>query len=425
MEASDILLKIGVALAIGLLLGFERGWEVREQAEGTRIAGIRTFGIVGLFGGAVGLLSDKLGGWVFASAALALGALVTAAHFRTARTEHDQSITTVTALLAGFTLSALAGLGEMAPAGAAAVIVAALLGIKPELHGLLRKISREELLATIRLLLISVVVLPVLPDHGFGPYDALNPRRLWWMVVLVAALSYIGYVAVRIAGVKRGVLLTALFGGLSSSTAVALNMARLARDGTASRAVVAGGTVTASAVMFPRALVIAGIVAPDLVAPLAAAMLPACAVALLGAWWLFRHDDAAQDQGPTAERFATQNPLDLRLALQFGVLLAVIMFAARAAAHLFGHEAVIAVAAASGLADVDAITLSVADGASGGAFGPTIAVAAVCTAAAVNTVVKTVLVGAIGGWRAGAAVAVPMAAALAAGGASLWILLSS
>ena len=263
MEASDILLKIGVALAIGLLLGFERGWEVREQAEGTRIAGIRTFGIVGLFGGAVGLLSDKLGGWVFASAAFALGALVTAAHFRAARTEHDQSITTVTALLAGFTLAALAGLGEMATAGAAAVIVAALLGIKPELHGLLRKISREELLATIRLLLISVVVLPVLPDHGFGPYDALNPRRLWWMVVLVAALSYIGYVAVRIAGVKRGVLLTALFGGLSSSTAVALNMARLARDGTASRAVVAGGTVTASAVMFPRALVIAGIVAPD------------------------------------------------------------------------------------------------------------------------------------------------------------------
>ena len=130
--------------------------------------------------------------------------------------------------------------------------------------------------------------------------------------------------------------------------------------------------------------------------------------------------DAAQDQSPTAERFATQNPLDLRLALQFGVLLAVIMFAARAAAHLFGHEAVIAVAAASGLADVDAITLSVADGASGGAFGPTIAVPAVCTASAVNTVVKTVLVGAIGGWRAGTAVAVPMAAALAAGGASLW-----
>jgi uncharacterized membrane protein (DUF4010 family) len=364
-----------------------------------------------------------LGTWVVASAFLVLGALLAVAHYRDANRERDQSITTLVALLACFALATIAGTGNIAAASGAAVVVALLLGIKPELHGLLRRIRREELLATIRLLLISVVVLPVLPDRGFGPYDALNPYRLWWMVVLVAALSYVGYVAVRIAGMQRGILLMALFGGLSSSTAVAISLARMGRQKSIAPAILTAGAVTASAVMFPRTLVIVAALAPSLAQMLAPVLVPAAVVALGGAWLLARRcrSDAAVALG--TENFASRNPLDLRTALQFGGLLTIVAFLARAAADVLGKGGLLAIAAASAFADVDAITLSVADGTAAGVFGGPLAVAAILTAVAVNTAFKVTLVAAIAGWRAGLGMGVPLAAALAAGatGAALTI----
>jgi uncharacterized membrane protein (DUF4010 family) len=417
-ENLDVLWRLGAALAIGLLIGFERGWEVRDRAEGTRIAGIRTFAVVGLLGGAVGVLALGQGGWVVAGALAALGAILAVAHARDPGRDKDQSITTLVALLACFALAVLAGVGEVTVAAAAAVVIALLLGVKPELHGLLQRIRREELLATIRLLLISVVVLPVLPDRGFGPYAAFNPYRLWWMVVLVAAISYVGYVAARIAGERRGILAMALFGGLASSTAVALNLARLGRDKAVAPATMAAGTVTASAVMFPRALVIVAVLAPELAAPVAAALMPAAAVAFAGAWlWIRRKPDDGTAVG--AEGLATGNPLDLAAAIKFGALLAAIMVLARAAADVLGEAGLIAIAAASGLADVDAITLSVVQGFSDTAFGPKPAVAAILAAVAVNTAFKVALVAVIAGARAGLSVGLPLAAALAAGAAGI------
>jgi uncharacterized membrane protein (DUF4010 family) len=417
-ENLEVLWRLGAALAIGLLIGFERGWEVRDRAEGTRIAGIRTFAVVGLLGGAVGVLALGQGGWVVAGALAALGAILAVAHARDPGRDKDQSITTLVALLACFALAVLAGVGEVTVAAAAAVVIALLLGVKPELHGLLQRIRREELLATIRLLLISVVVLPVLPDRGFGPYAAFNPYRLWWMVVLVAAISYVGYVAARIAGERRGILAMALFGGLASSTAVALNLARLGRDKAVAPATMAAGTVTASAVMFPRALVIVAVLAPELAAPVAAALMPAAAVAFAGAWlWIRRKPDDGTAVG--AEGLATGNPLDLAAAIKFGALLAAIMVLARAAADVLGEAGLIAIAAASGLADVDAITLSVVQGFSDTAFGPKPAVAAILAAVAVNTAFKVALVAVIAGARAGLSVGLPLAAALAAGAAGI------
>jgi uncharacterized membrane protein (DUF4010 family) len=418
-ENLEVLWRLGAALAIGLLIGFERGWEVRDRAEGTRIAGVRTFAVVGLLGGAVGVLALGQGGWVVAGALAALGALLAVAHARDPGRDKDQSITTLVALLACFTLAVLAGVGEVTVAAAASVVVALLLGVKPELHGLLQRIRREELLATIRLLLISVVILPVLPDRGFGPYAAFNPYRLWWMVVLVAAISYVGYVAARITGERRGVLAMALFGGLASSTAVALSLARLGRDKAVAPTTMTAGTVIASAVMFPRALVIVAVLAPELAPQVAAALLPAAAVALAGAWiWLRRKPDGSAT-AVGAEGLTTGNPLDLPAAIKFGALLAAIMVLARAAADVLGDAGLIAVAAVSGLADVDAIILSVVQGFSDTAFGPLPAVAAILTAVAVNTAFKVALVAAIAGARAGISVGLPLVAALAAGAAGV------
>ncbi|MDH3241244.1 MAG: MgtC/SapB family protein [Alphaproteobacteria bacterium] len=412
---NEILFRLGAALAIGLLIGLERGWQGRDMAEGSRIAGIRTFGIIGLFGGAAGLIAESHGGWVLAGALAALGAIAAAAHFRSLKAESDVSITTLTALLCTFALAALAGLGNAEAAGAAAVVMALLLGIKPEIHGFVRRIRRDELLATIRLLLVSVVVLPILPDKGFGPGAVLNPYRIWWMVVLVAALSYVGYVAVRAAGARRGVLLLALAGGLASSTAVALNLARLGRQKALSPDLIAAGTVTASAVMFPRIFLIGVALAPALAQPLAAMVIPATGAGLAAAWWLIRRTQRLTDDALTEEGFAARNPLDLRTAIQFGALLALIMVLSHAARDLMGGAGLIALAAVSGLADTDAITLSLADAAAKEAIAETLAAGAIVTALAVNTVFKAGLVVAIAGWPAGLRVSASLGLALAAG----------
>lgn len=426
IEHLEILWRLAAALAIGLLIGFERGWEVRDRAEGTRIAGVRTFAVAGLFGGATGVLALGQGGWVVAGALAALGALLAVAHARNggrdAAHDKDQSITTLIALLTCFALAILAGTGEVVVAAASAVVVALILGIKPELHGLLQRIRRDELLATIRLLLISVVVLPVLPDQGFGPYHAFNPYRLWWMVVLVAALSYVGYVACRIAGTSRAIMVMALFGGLSSSTAVTLNLARLGRENAIPYQSMIAGTVTASAVMFPRTLAVAAVLAPGLVPDLAAALLPAGAIALLGAWIQARRKPDAGDAA-IGEGFLTRNPLDLASALKFGALLAAILVLARAGADVLGRAGVMGVAAASGLADVDAITLSVLDAYSHDVFGPRLAAAAILVAVGVNTAVKVIMVAAIAGLRPGLAVGLPLAAALGSGAAGAVLVL--
>jgi uncharacterized membrane protein (DUF4010 family) len=238
-------------------------------------------------------------------------------------------------------------------------------------------------------------------------------------VVLVAAISYVGYVAARITGERRGVLAMALFGGLASSTAVALSLARLGRDKAVAPTTMTAGTVIASAVMFPRALVIVAVLAPELAPQVAAALLPAAAVALAGAWiWLRRKPDGSAT-AVGAEGLTTGNPLDLPAAIKFGALLAAIMVLARAAADVLGDAGLIAVAAVSGLADVDAIILSVVQGFSDTAFGPLPAVAAILTAVAVNTAFKVALVAAIAGARAGISVGLPLVAALAAGAAGV------
>ena len=232
--------RLAVALAIGLLIGLERGWERRELAEGQRAAGFRTFGMIGLLGG----VTAQIGGSFLAVVGAAVGIFVALGYWREPWRGQDVSITGLIAALLTFSLGALAGVGETTAASSTAVVVTLLLGFKPELHGIIRGLERLELLATLRLLLISVVLLPVLPNAGYGPWQAFNPYRTWWMVVLVAGISYIGYFAIRVLGEKRGILLTALCGGLVSSTAVTVNLARHAKNQTATPNLLTAGVAT-------------------------------------------------------------------------------------------------------------------------------------------------------------------------------------
>jgi uncharacterized membrane protein (DUF4010 family) len=408
--------RLAVALAIGLLIGLERGWERRELPEGQRAAGFRTFGMIGLLGG----VTAQIGGSFLAVVGAAVGVFVALGYWREPWRDHDVSITGLIAALLTFSLGALAGVGETTAASSTAVVVTLLLGFKPELHGIIRGLERVELLATLRLLLISVVLLPVLPNAGYGPWQAFNPYRTWWMVVLVAGISYIGYFAIRVFGEKRGILLTALCGGLVSSTAVTVNLARHAKNQTATSNLLTAGVATATATMFLRLLVVVGAVSLPLARSLAKPLLAAGLFALGAALWFSNRGGTVAQGAAGADE--PRNPIDLRVALQFGLFLAVTMIVAQGANHAAGNQGIYVVAALAGLVDVDAISLSCASMVGQQQLPVAAAAYAVLLAAAANTMLKPLIVMKIGDLKMGWRVAVATAAALAGGGAGLWVL---
>ncbi len=411
--------QLGVALAIGLLIGVERGWAEREEEEGTRVAGVRTFALIGLLGGATALVAQSVGALLPALGLLALGGLFATAHVIHARARPDQmGITGPVAGLLTFVLGALAASGQAALAAAAAVVAALLLSAKPVLHHWLGTLRRRELAAGLQLLLLSVVVLPLLPDQGYGPWQVLNPHRIWWMVVLIATISFVGYFAVKEAGARRGSVFTGLFAGLASSTALTLHFSRLARSHPELTPSLATGVLLACGTMFPRMVLVLAVASPGMlpgILPPLGLMTLAVYGAALRQWW------ASSRQAADAAAPLT-NPLELPSAIGFGAFLALVMVLAKAVEVWLGGAGVLALAAASGIADVDAITLSLA-GMSGAGLEVRVAVTGVVIAAASNCLVKGGMAAAIGGKRLGLAVAVPLVAAAVVGSLAVWLAL--
>lgn len=417
MTDIQLIERLALALAIGLLIGLERGWEYRQLPEGGRVAGIRTFGLISL-AGAVAIQLDSFAHELILPAALiGIAFLMGLGFWRESQIQNDVSATTGIAALVAFGLGALAGTGQFGLAASAAVAVALLLGFRAELHSLVFHIERQELTATLRLLLISVVMLPVLPNRGYGPWAALNPYRLWSMIVMIATLSYLGYFAIKFLGQRRGVLVTGLLGGMISSTAVTLTLAPAARESEEMSEVVAAGVLAASTVMFPRILLIAGIVASSLIRFLAPPLLAAAVVTLVGASWFSRlHAEAVLSSSD--QHVVARNPLNLWFALKFGLLLTLIMMLTRTAKAMLGDRGLLAISGISGLADVDAITLSVSSMFNQAQMKLPIAVIAILLAAAVNTLVKPALLTVIAGFRPAVHVWLISIIALAAGGSA-------
>ena len=406
----DSAYRLAVALAVGLLVGVERGWEERGAGEGTRRLGLRTLAIIGLLGGAAGLLTEQVGALVLGLMFLGLAVFLGLIHAARHEDGGDVGLTTEIATLATFVLAALAGLGHVGLAAAAAVVMSIILGYKRTLHGWLQQLRPEELAAVFKLLLLSVVMLPLLPNRGYGPWQALNPYAIWWMVVLISAISFVGYFAIRLAGARAGILFTALFGGLASSTATTLNLARLGRQGAIGPRLVAGGVLVACGTMFPRMLLVATAIHPPLLPLLAA---PAAAMAVLTyvpALWCFRRPDSRTGD----QRLLPANPLELGPAFLFGALLAVVMVLGEALTAWFGDAGILALAAASGVADVDAITLSLARMSTDDLAAFT-AVLGIVIAAAVNTLFKGGMALSIGGRQVGLRVMVTLGLAVTGG----------
>ena len=385
MSEQETLTRLGMALAIGLLIGVERGWRERSQAEGERTAGLRTFALIGLSGGVWGVLSKILGPVPLTAAFLALAAGITLFKWREAEREGDFGATTLVAALLTFALGTYAVLGDMTIAGAAAVVMAALLAAKRWLHQWIETLTWEELRATLTLLVMSFVALPVLPDRGFGPYDAVNPHTLWLMTIAIAGVSFIGYVAVKTIGAKYGTLVAGVAGGLVSSTAATIDFARKAKADPERTRIELAGALAASSIMFLRILVIVALFGPAhlvlLSAPLIAAALVLLAAALFfGAGWKPAEDSHANQ--------TFSNPFELLSVFRFAALLAVILVASKWLVALFGGGAAVGVAAIAGLADVDAITLSVTQ-VQGASITGLEAAIAIFVAAVANSVTKT------------------------------------
>jgi uncharacterized membrane protein (DUF4010 family) len=416
MGESDLYLRLGLALAIGLLLGLERGWHGRKDSEGARIAGIRTFALTGLLGGVCGWLAGVTTLAFPALAIFALGGLLAVSYWVRMRKQDDLGLTTEIALMLTFALGVAAVLGATAPAATVAVVAALLLSLKSTLHRSIEQIDRLELQALFKLALISVVILPVLPDQGYGPSAVLNPYELWWAVVIVAGLSFIGYLAIRLAGARVGILATGLFGGLASSTSTTLALSRLVRSEPALATVAAAGIVVAGSVTFLRILALVAVFAPALIGPLALPMGVMAATGLIGAVLLLAFNKGEQDARGEIDRIA--NPLDLTMALAFGAVLAVVLLAVHYLRTWLGTGGVHIAAALSGITDVDALTISVSR-LVGDDLAVTTGAVAIFIAASVNTAVKGGMSLVLGNIRMGLRVIVIYAVVIGAGVASL------
>lgn len=350
------LLGLVAALAIGLLIGLERGWRGRALPQGGRTAGLRTFAITGLFGGILASLPDGVRVWAISAGLLSIATFMAIAYWRETAAG-SQGMTTAITLLLTFALGAYAAVDHPLPALGVAVIIALLLNLKETLHGWLRKIEPQELRAGLQLLVLSVVVLPTLPNRNLGPYDSLNPYQLWWAVILIATLSMVGHIAMRVFGANRGILWTGLLGGLASSTATTLALARLAKQTPSLVRPSIASALSATGMMTIRLALILSVLQTRLFVALAPALFAAAFALFLPFIWEYRRALTARIPTDLPKNI---RPYSLQTALLFGLFLAVIEITVPFAKDWLGNKGVLALAALSGLADVDAITISLA-----------------------------------------------------------------
>ena len=406
---SEALSRLTVALAIGLLVGLERGWQTRDAEDNRRAAGFRTFALSGLLGGVTGLIALKTSaaviGWVFLGYMGAFAAF----HWLEARSEGRASVTSVVAGMLTFLLGTMAVVGDLQLAIACAVGMTVLLALREPLHRWINSLSWQEIRAVLTLLAMSFLLLPLLPNRPIDPWNAINPHRIWLLAIMIATISFAGYVAVKALGNRLGVFMAAGAGGLASSTATTLALARLAREHPSSSGLLSAGILVASGVMMLRTGAIALALNAALFSPLIPALLTAAAVLGIGAAVLWFR--SVQQETPDLQ---IANPLEIGTAIKLAALLAAVMLAAELVRRMFGGIGVFVVAALSGVADVDAVTISMARMA-GGDVDPNTAAHAIMIAIAVNTVSKTIVAGSVGNRKIGFLVGGISAAALAAG----------
>lgn len=377
-QATDI----ASAFACGVLIGVERGWTLRNLEAGTRVAGIRTFALLGLTGGLAGSIAQQ--GAPLAGAVLLAGALVILVLGYSNDLRQSGDSTTAIAALMTSAIGFLAGFGDAGVALAAAAAAVLVLALRDELHGLVARLDAPDVKALARFAVIALAILPFLPDRQMGPYGAWNPAQLWWIIILVTGFSFAGYIANRLFGARHGTVATAIIGGAYSSTAVTQALAqRLGqrRGQTDVGGAEAAGIALASAMMYLRVLVLVAVLANRILLPFALLVTPALVVALAAGGWLYRRAPAGEGPPPPG------NPIALLPALGFVVFVAASAVVVRWAQGRFGDQGIALLLFLMGALDVDA-SIVTAGGLPPAAIGAELAAIAISGTIIANMAVK-------------------------------------
>lgn len=346
----EIVLKLFVATGLGLLVGLQREWTAPH------VAGLRTFALITILGTVVGLVDSQSDSWLISAGLVAVAAMMIVGNVvRFSGSEREPGLTTETAALVMYLVGVAIAIDRMELGVMVAGGTAVLLHWKKRLHQFVHGIGKEDIKAIIQLVLIGLVILPILPDETYGPYDVLNPFEIWLIVVLIVGISLLGYITTKFLGTKAGTLLSGILGGVISSTATTISYSRRAARAPESSQLAAVIIVIASTIVFIRVFVEVGIVAPGIlysvVPPLAVMM---GLMALISTGMFLLHDREAT---PVP---VDRNPSELKAAILFGLMYAAVLFVVAAVQENFDDSALYLVAALSGMTEMDAITLSAA-----------------------------------------------------------------
>jgi len=407
MDEESAFVGLGVALGVGLLIGFEREQShgSEDAKPGSTMGGVRTYALVSLAGALATLFSREVGSWFVALAFTAVTALIAISYADDVRHERERGLTSEVAMLVAFILGALApteGLlattkDKVMVLFSVAVVVSLVLSMKPALHAIARKTTKDDIYATLKFLIVAVVLLPLLPDRTMGPLDVLNPFKIGLMIVFIAGVGFAGYVAVRALGPGKGLGITGLVGGLVSSTAVTLAASGRARKEPALAPSCALAIVLANTVMAVRVLVVVAALNADLAVAIAG---PVAAFAVVGgiasyAFWR-RQEGAHGDAG----ELKVSNPFELSSAVKLGLLVTLVLFATKFASMRLGTGGIYVASVLAGTTDVDAVSVSMAQ-LVGTQVTAHVAASAILLAIAANTATKTVIAIVVGGWAFG------------------------
>jgi uncharacterized membrane protein (DUF4010 family) len=385
LESEDLFIlvqKLLITIFIGALIGLER--EHSKPEEEKTFAGIRTYPLISILGFSAALISSITTIWVYISVFVGYASLVTASYIFSAREKKHGGTSEITLLII-FLLGSLVYWNFLILAAVIGVIVTLFLTLKIQLHKFVEKVGAEDIYATVKLAIITIIILPLLPDQTYGPLNVLNPRLIWYMIIFISGISFVGYILMKVFGKNKGIALTGLMGGLVSSTAVSVSLSRESKKNKELSVNLAMGIILASTIMFPRIFFVTLILNSQLAVDLWIPLLIFTITGLLVSF-LMAKKVPGQNQGS----INLKNPFELKSALIFGLIFGVVIFLSKAAEVYIGTGGIYAASVLAGITSVDAIVLSLAKFSMEG-LSRDVAAAAIIIAAITNTVVKAVI----------------------------------
>ena len=405
----QLLQRLTAALAIGGLIGIERGWKQRSEEPGSRAAGLRTYTLAGLLGGLSAILGEDMGVAAFAAMAIAFSAVFGMFQWRDTSADEEFSVTSTVAGLLTFALGGFAGLGYLQEAAAAAVAVVCILAFKDSLHAWLGALTWPEIRSAFLILAMTFLALPLLPSSPIDPWGVIRLRELWFLTILIATISFAGYIAVRLLGYRAGLAVGAVAGSIASSTLTVAELAGRVRRATVTALDAASAASLTTLVMLVRIMLLVIFLAPQLNTLILPVLGASAGVAAAGALYLLRPRDAMTEEQLLPN---LKSPLDMRSVASFALLIGGLNICVALGSRWAGEITLLPLAALGGLADTDAVVLNVTRLSEP---SPRLAAGAILLAAAANMVSKTLIAFVAGNVRFGAYFVASSLAAVVAG----------